>query len=378
MSARARANVKPARRGVTLEERGGRRIFARMARILATGTAQPPHRLDRPTIEEWCRRVYPQGRERDALLRLASSTGIESRAVALPIAELVRPRSFEQRNAEYAEAALPLAEAAARRALDRAGVDAAAIDLLITTSCTGVLIPSLGALIAPRLGLRADVRRLPITELGCAAGAAALGRARDHLAGDGARRALVIAVELPSLTFQLRDASMTNLVATSLFGDGAAAVALDDGDGPGMHLVASLSHLWPGTAHLMGFRASDGGFHVVLDRNVPDYLAGRVRPLVDALCAARGLTVADLRFAAIHPGGRRILRGLEQELGLPAEATAPSWEVLRRAGNMSSATVLFVLDALGRLPAPPPGSHGLLAAFGPGFAAELSLLRWVA
>jgi len=381
-----------------------------MARIVAVATANPPHRLDRPTIEAWCARVYPPGREREALLRLASSTGIESRALARPVADLVRARPFAERNAEYAEAAVPLAEAAARRALDRAGLDGDALDLVITTSCTGVLIPSLAALLAPRLRLRPDARRVPITELGCAAGAAAIGRARDFLVAFPSARALVLAVELPSLTFQVDDASMANLVATSLFGDGAAAAILagdrappsrnspapstiasapsrnasapstnapaPSTNAPAPSVIDARSHLWPDSAHLMGFRIGDGGFHIVLDRDVPDFLAGRVRPLVEALCRDHRLTVGDLRFAAIHPGGRRILRNLETELSLPPSATAPSWSVLRRFGNMSSATVLFVLDEVLRGPPPPPGSYGLLAAFGPGFAAELALLRW--
>jgi alkylresorcinol/alkylpyrone synthase len=347
-------------------------------RIIATATASPPHLLDRATLKAWARRLFPP-RRAAALDRLADGTGIAQRRVSLPVEEIVRPRPFERRNAEYAGRALELAESAARGALARAQLDAAAIDLVVTTSCTGLLIPSLSAHLAPRLGLRADVARLPITELGCAAGAAALARARDHLLARPARAALVIAVELPSLTFQLGDGSMQNLVAGALFGDGAAAAVLADGArAPGPELVDARSHLWPDTTHLMGFRVADGGLHVVLDRDVPRFLAGRVRPLVDALLAAHGLLARDLAFAAIHPGGRRILDGLERDLALDARLTAPARHVLEQHGNMSSATVLFVLDEILRAPPPPTGSHGLLAAFGPGFAAELGLLRWEA
>jgi alkylresorcinol/alkylpyrone synthase len=189
---------------------------------------------------------------------------------------------------------------------------------------------------------------------------------------------LVIACELPSLTFQAGDQSMTNLVATSIFGDGCAAAVL----GPPARarraspfVVDSTSHLFPRSQYLMGFDLQDGGFHIVLDRDVPHYLKGRVRPLVEALLARHGLRPSDLRFTALHPGGRRILEDLDADLGIGG-MTEPSWHVLRSFGNLSSATVLFVLDDVLARTAPPVGAYGLLAAFGPGFTAEISLLRW--
>jgi alkylresorcinol/alkylpyrone synthase len=192
----------------------------------------------------------------------------------------------------------------------------------------------------------------------------------------------VLAIELPSLTFQKQDLSMTNLVAASIFADGAAAAVVrgERAPGgvarPGPVLVDSLSHLFPQSQYLMGFDLKDGGFHIVLDRDVPHALKGRVRPLVAELCARNGVDVADLRFCALHPGGRRILEDLDADLGV-AGLTEPSWDVLRDYGNLSSATVLFVLDEVLRQQPPPSGAWGLLAGFGPGFSAELTLMRWL-
>jgi alkylresorcinol/alkylpyrone synthase len=171
---------------------------------------------------------------------------------------------------------------------------------------------------------------------------------------------------------------MTNLVSASLFGDGAAAVLLGGaGPGPALGIVRSASHLFPDSARLMGFDVGDDGLHIVLARDVPAFLDGKVRPLVEALLAREGLGLEAIAFTALHPGGPRILRNLERELGLAPGLTRGSWEVLERHGNLSSATVLFVLERLLAATPPPEGSWGLLGAFGPGFAAELSLLRWL-
>jgi alkylresorcinol/alkylpyrone synthase len=224
--------------------------------------------------------------------------------------------------------------------------------------------------------------RLPITELGCAAGAAALGRAREHVLAHPDHVVAVVSIELPSLTFQKQDLSMANLVAASIFGDGAAAAVVRGprarsraDEPPGPWLIDSMTHLFPRSHHLMGFELKDGGFHIVLNHAVPRALQGKVRPLVAELCAREGIEVRDLRFCALHPGGRRILEDLDAELGL-AGYTEPSWDVLRDYGNLSSATVLFVLHEVLRRQPPRHHAWGLLAAFGPGFTAELSLMRW--
>jgi alkylresorcinol/alkylpyrone synthase len=347
-----------------------------VARIAATATAVPEFKLDRETYKRYCAQLFTD--EARLAGHLIDNTRIDARYLAAPPEQLMAERSLGAQSAAYAQAALGLTETVARRALDRAHCDARAIDLIVTTSCTGFMIPSVDAYLVERLGLRRDVVRLPLTELGCAGGAAALGRAREHLQAWPEHQVLVIAVELPSLTFQPRDLSLTNLVATSLFGDGAAAaVVAPRAPRPSPRIVDSRTHLYPASQHLMGFNLEDGGFHIVLDRAVPERLHGEVRPLVEALLAAHGLALPAIRFAVIHPGGRRILEDLDEDLGL-AGLTEPSWDVLRRYGNLSSATVLFILDELLARPAPPVDAWGIMAAFGPGFSCELSLLRWEA
>jgi alkylresorcinol/alkylpyrone synthase len=353
-----------------------------MARIFSTATAVPPHALPRAIYRAYCEAKFA-GRER-AARAIIDHTRIDTRYISRPPPELLRDRSLDEKSADYAKMALSLTEETAARALDRANLRRDQVDLVITSSCTGIMIPSVDAYLVERMGLRRDCIRLPITELGCGGGAAALGRAREHLLAHPRNHVLVVAVELPSLTYQPTDLSLTNLVATSLFGDGAAACVVAGPDSPlsaprpSPRLLDSRTYLFPQSHHLMGFELRDRGFHIILDRGVPDYLRGKVRPIVEALLAAHELSLSDLKFACLHPGGTRILSDLEKELGLHGQ-TGPSWEVMRRYGNLSSATVLFVLDELLSHPPPvDPGSHGLLAAFGPGFTCEASLLRWEA
>ncbi len=351
-----------------------------MAKIAATATAVPGFRLDRATYQRYCALVFTSPAQQRAARRIVDNTRIDARYLALPPDEILRPRPLADKSADYARFARQLGEHVGRRALDRAEVAPDAVDMIVTTSCTGVMIPSVDAYLVEQMRLRRDVVRLPITELGCAAGAAALARAREHVTLYPDHTVLVLSIELPSLTFQKEDLSMTNLVAASIFGDGAAAAVVRGaraagGARPGPVLVDSACHLYPESQYLMGFELKDGGFHIVLDRDVPHALKGRVRPLVDELCRRNGVASDELAFCALHPGGRRILEDLDADLGL-AGKTEPSWDVLRDYGNLSSATVLFVLDELLRRQPPPLGSHGLLAAFGPGFTAELSLMRW--
>lgn len=352
-----------------------------MAKIVATATAVPSYRLDRETYTRYCMAVFSSPQQQRAARRIIEHTRIDTRHITLPPERLLTPRPLADKSADYARFAKALGEHVARRALDRAGLAPSAVDMIVTTSCTGFMIPSVDAYLVEILALRRDTVRLPITELGCAAGAAALSRAREHVRAYPEHTVLVLAIELPSLTYQKQDLSMTNLVATSIFGDGAAAAvvrgarAAGGAARAGPVMVDSTTHLYPASQYLMGFELKDGGFHIVLDRDVPRALAGRVRPLVEALCARHGVEPGALGFCVIHPGGPRILEDLDADLGL-GRMSEPSWDVLRRYGNLSSATVLFVLDEVLRRPPPPPDAWGLLAAFGPGFSAELSLLRW--
>jgi alkylresorcinol/alkylpyrone synthase len=340
------------------------------ARLAGVASAMPPHTVGRAETALALRRLFPA--EDPALVdQLVERSGVETRHIALPLEETLRPRDFTQRNRIWREAALELSERAARTALDRAGVDPAAIDVVLDVSCTGIAIPALDVALVPRLGLRHDVLRLPITESGCAAGALGLGVARAF--AERGARVLVIACELCSLTFVGEDVSRTNLVASVLFGDGAAAaVVAPDGQGP--RILASGSRLLPDTGDLMGFDVGKHGLRIVLQRELPAVLAADLRASLESFLAAHGRCVSDVALHLVHPGGRRILDAYEEIFGLDEAALSISRESLRRYGNLSSASVPTLLEiALERGVRTPDGGVALVTGVGPGLSLELSL-----
>ena len=365
--------------------------------VVSTFTAVPAYAATQAEVKARLREVFDlPARRLDAAMELFDHAAVERRYSVEPIDRLGVPRPLGEVQDLYRDSALALGRNVARAALVQAGVGAAEIDLVVTTSCTGIMIPSLDAYLVDDLGLRPDIRRLPITELGCGAGAAALARARDFLVGFPAARALVIAVELPSLSMQRADLSPANLVATALFGDGAAAAVLAGGEvgtrggsvrsggggargaggGGAVTILETLSHIWPRSTYALGFDLKGDGFHSVLSKDVPALLRSEIGSLIDALAARHGLGREQLTSYVLHPGGRKILGFIEEELGLSRADTQPSWDVLRDYGNQSSASVLFVLHEWLTRRRPAAGSHGVLAAFGPGLTSEMLLLGW--
>jgi alkylresorcinol/alkylpyrone synthase len=226
------------------------------------------------------------------------------------------------------------------------------------------------------MGFRSDVKRLPITELGCAAGAAALGRASDYLRAFPDAKVLVVAVELPSLTLQCRDVSPANLISCCLFGDGAAAAVLDGDSTGGLSILDTRSHLIPGSLDAMGFHLKDTGLHIFLSKDVPQLVRDEIAGITNGLLARHSLTRADLEFFLLHPGGQKLLAFVEQQLGLQEQHAASSWNTLAEYGNLSGASILFVMEDFLASCRPQPGSLGLLAAFGPGFSIEMALMQW--
>lgn len=321
---------------------------------------------------------------------------VESRYSVLPLREMTRQRTLTETMALYAEHARALAQRAAGLCLERANVAGARIDLVIAVSCTGIMMPSLDAHLIGALAMRPDVRRLPITELGCVGGAAAVSRAHDFLVGHTEGVVLVVAVELPSLNFQARDVSADNLISSALFGDGAVALLMfgdrvggvpsragaseGGGDRVGertapVRVLGTHCHTIPNSTHVLGFDLRDDGFHTVLSREIPALLRAAAGDLFQKLAAKGGATVRDIRAFVLHPGGKRILSAVQEALGLDMRDVQPSWDVLREYGNQSSAAVLFVLERwMAR--SPPPGTLGAMAAFGPGLTAESALLQW--
>ena len=358
--------------------------------IVSVATAVPPFAATQQDVKAAFAPLFAlDGGRREAAASLYDRSEIERRYSVLPLDQIGLPRSLTETMTIYATNARALGERVARDCLRRVAASAEDLDLLISVSCTGVMIPSVDAHLMDALGTRRDVTRLPITELGCVGGAAAVARACDYLRGYPERRALVVSVELPSLSLQRRDLSLDNLVASALFGDGAAAVLMvgdetpeaREGRAPGalgpVRVLETICHTRPASTDALGFDLRDDGFHAVLTRGVPAHVRSDLGPLVGRLAARARLDPATLGAFVLHPGGKKILGAAEEALGLARERTQPSWDVLRDYGNQSSASVLFVLERWMTDRRPPRGTRGVMGAFGPGLTTELALLEWL-
>lgn len=352
-----------------------------MTRIAAVHGTLAPHRYDQSAITDMvARRCLPRGADRHALDRLHRAATVRARHLTLPLDQYEALDGFGAANDVFVRTATDMGAKAVREALRLAGLTPADVDLLVFTSVTGIAAPSVDARVAGRLGLRPDVRRVPMFGLGCAGGAAGLSRVHDYLLGRPDQVAVLLSVELCSLTFQRDDPSPANLVATGLFGDGAAAVVVRGsarpGDTPGPTIVDTRSRLYPGTGRILGWEIGDSGFQVVLDPGIPDvvrrHLADDVRGFLDG----HGLKPKDVSAWVCHPGGPQILDAVGEALDLPDAALDISRRHLAEVGNLSSSSVLHLLRDTLADRRPPGGTPGLLLAMGPGFACELVLLRW--
>ncbi|MEV6176767.1 3-oxoacyl-[acyl-carrier-protein] synthase III C-terminal domain-containing protein [Streptomyces sp. NPDC052015] len=379
--------------------------------IAAVRTALPPHRYAQDDLTEPIGDLcLPPGADRTVLRRLHAAAGVRTRHLTLPIERYAGLGDFGQSNDTWMAAGLELGGEALTGALEEAGLRAEDVDLLVCASITGVAAPSLDARLAGRMGLRPDVKRIPVFGLGCVAGAAGLARVHDYLRGHPDDVAVLLTVELCSLTLQQRDDSRANLVAGALFGDGAAALVArgtggTDGSGggggsssgggsggggsggggsvragrpdaAGPSVVGTRSHLYPDTERLLGWDIGAGGFRVVIDAGVPGIVRDRFGRHLRAFLAEHGLTTDDIVTWVCHPGGPRVLSAVTDALGLPGDALASSRRSLATVGNMSSVSVLHILQSIRESGRPEPGTWGLLLAMGPGFCSELVLLRW--
>lgn len=317
---------------------------------------------------------------------LFQRAAVDRRYSVLDPQSLEQPRTLSQTMELYRVHAAQIAIEAARDCLNAADLDPRRIEMVVTCSCTGVLLPSLSVLIAKELGLRSDIRRMPLTETGCAGGACALARAADYARAYPEAHVLVVAVELPSLTLQRDDRSRANLIASAIFGDGAAAALVQGAaarrtngssssarPSAGLEIVDTHTELLPDSVDDLGFDLKDGGLHIVLSKKVPRVISEHVPRVIDEFLAKSDVSRKELSFFVLHPGGRKVLDSLESSLHLETECTQVSRDVLRNFGNQSSASVLFVLERT--LARETPRGYGLLAAFGPGITAELSLLK---
>ena len=345
--------------------------------IAATATALPPHKITRDDVKYYMGRVFDIAERRlDAMMAIVDNAQVHTRHTIFPIDYTVEPRALHKTNNEYMDHAIKLGREAAEKCLERAGMKAEEIDLIITVSCTGFMIPSLDAHLINLMGFRSDVRRMPFTELGCAAGAMAMGRAADYLKAKPDANVLIIAVELPSLTFQRKDISQANLISSILFGDGAAAVIVTGKDRPGPRILVSETYTFPDSLGAMGFDLRDSGFHILLAKDVPEMIGAKIEGLVDGFLERQGRQRKDIKGWILHPGGARLLGNVEEALGLCKCDTQPSWDILANVGNLSSATILFILQEWIEKRPLQTGEYALAAAFGPGFSAEFLLLQW--
>ena len=320
--------------------------------------------------------------DRRALMqRLHRNSGVSTRSLALPLEEYPGLDGFTAANDAFLRVGVELGERAVRTALDQVGLAPGDVDVVLSTTVTGVAAPSLDARLVGPLGLRPDVKRIPVFGLGCVAGVAGLARLHDHLEGHPDDIAVLLSVELCSLTVQRDDTSTANLVASGLFGDGAAAVVLVGErraealglDGP--RVVATRSRFYPDTAGVMGWDVGGTGFRIVLSASVADVVEAHLADDVKGFLAASDLDRADVARWLAHPGGPKVLDAVQRSLDLPDGALDRSWASLAERGNLSSSSVLHVLAA--HLAEPPAaGERGVMLAMGPGFCAELVLLEW--
>ena len=368
-------------------------------RLVGLATALPPHTVPQARCRELAGALFGPAFAADGnrLLAVFDSVGIEQRPSSMPIEWFEQPHELGEANAIYIERALELTERAAIAALAQAGLTSLDVDHIVMVSSTGISTPSLDARLANRLPLRGDVRRSPLWGLGCAGGAGGLARARDYALADPEACVLLVAVELCSLTFQHGDLTRQNLVAASLFSDGAAAAVVLGARSPlharatgapraathpagssarrGLDLIASRSRLWPETLDVMGWNVDRHGLHVVFSRDIPTIVREWVRPELERFLADHQLSLATLDHVVAHPGGPKVLAAYAESLGVTPDAFRHAYAVLRDCGNMSAPTCLFVLDRALEAGDIGAGETAVLAALGPGFSSELVLMR---
>jgi alkylresorcinol/alkylpyrone synthase len=348
-------------------------------KIAAVGRAFPPHYYDQQALvaalrRRWADRFFNPER----LERLHKNVLVGGRHLALPLEEYEQLTTWGKANDAWIRVAQEVGAQAVLDGLERAGLSREEIAALIFVTVTGVATPSIDARLMNRLQLPPRVKRMPIFGLGCVAGAAGISRAADYVRAYPDQVAVLLSVELCSLTLQAEDLSIPNLIATGLFGDGAAAVMVvgDDRPSDGPEIVATRSVFYPDSEDVMGWSISESGFGIILSADVPQVVRDFLKRDVDAFLADHGLTRSDIASWVCHPGGPKVLEAMQEALELPEGALDVTWRSLQEVGNLSSTSVLLVLAETMENHRPAPGSWGMITAMGPGFCSELVLLRW--
>ncbi len=347
-------------------------------KITSIATQLPPY--SRPTEE-----IIPflkvwlndqEERYQRKVIKLFENAGVERRYSIMDAEEVFLKTSFAEKNEIYKRETIKLAEGALVKALRNAQLKPTDIDYIITVSCTGIMIPSVDAYLINKLQLKQDIVRLPITEMGCVAGVSGMIYAHNFLKANPNKRAAVIAVESPTSTFQIDDFSMTNIVSAAIFGDGCACTILSSYENEqGPEIIDEAMYHFYNAEHMMGFELTNSGLQMVLDKEVPDKIAAHFPEIVHPFLARNNKSIADIDHLIFHPGGKKIVQTVEDLFGKLGKNIDHTKTILRDYGNMSSATVLYVLEKF-MLEAPKKGDLGLMLSFGPGFTAQRLLLKW--
>lgn len=348
-------------------------------RIAGAASALPPHYYPQSALLQAFKLYWGNRLENPRMLDLLwSHAGVDGRYLVRPLEAYLELDTWGKANDLWIETALELGSTAICRALAKAGASLSDIGAMFFVSVTGVCSPSIDARLINRMGLPLNMKRIPIFGLGCVAGAAGIARAADYVRAFPDQIAVLLSVELCSLTLQRDDLSIANQISAALFGDGAGAVVIagDRVNATGPRIVDTCSTFYPATEDVMGWAISEKGFRIVLSAEVPNVIREHLGHDVDAFLGRHGLTRADIGCWVLHTGGPKVLEATQDALGIPEAAIAVSWDMLRKTGNLSSASVLLVLEEVMAHRRPPEGTWSILAAMGPGFCSEVVLLQW--
>ncbi|MDT0677386.1 type III polyketide synthase [Autumnicola musiva] len=327
-----------------------------------------------PLVEGWLE--GQEDRFRRKIVKIFEGAGVDKRYSIMSPEEVFTSTSFEDKNDIYVREVKKLGKNVLQKALDAAQWQPESLDYIITVSCTGIMIPSLDAYLINELQLKQDITRLPVTEMGCAAGISGMIYANNFLKANPGKKAAVIAVESPTATFQLEDFSMANMVSAAIFGDGAACVLLsseEEASGPKI-LAEEMYHFYDAT-HLMGFGLTNAGLQMILDPAVPETISSKFEDIIFPFLERNNSSIEKVNHLIFHPGGRKIVQTVSDLFGNLGKDINDTREVLRLYGNMSSATVLYVLQRFLEKDIP-EGDQGIMLSFGPGFSAQRILLQW--
>lgn len=347
-------------------------------RILSVAKALPKYTRNTSEIIPFLK-LWLEGQEerfKRKVIKIFENAGVDRRYSIMDADEVFHKTSFEEKNDIYERESIILAESCLTDALEKSFLKPTEIDFLITVSCTGIMIPSLDAYLINNLGMKQDVVRLPVTEMGCAAGVSGIIYAKNFLKANPGKRAAVVAVESPTATFQLEDFSMVNIVSAAIFGDGAASVILsscEEDKGP-VILDEAMYHFYD-AEKMMGFKLKNSGLQMVLDKSVPETISNHFPAIVHPFLERNGMKIEDIDHLIFHPGGKKIVQTVEALFGSLGKNIDDTKDVLKMYGNMSSVTVLYVLQRFMERDVE-PGEKGLMLSFGPGFSAQRVLLEW--